>query len=535
MTLLLGLLLIVFLGALLVLRRGAQARIAELQHESRRNSLHVIKQWIDLSNQPLQRFARDFGEWPELAAFLDHRDGRWAEKNLRANLANYDAHALWVISAKGELLYSAQTNPGPPLPPPATLEELAKLARTGPGHHLFTESRDGLLQVWGEPIAPDQTGENARGWLLVARWWSPRFLANLSRLAEMTLQLVPPGQHDTREADRLLLPLQDIRRNTLRQLQTILPLPDFTASLAADTLAVRVLLLFGLLVIATVWLGVQQWILRPLQQISLSLAREDPAGIATLRKGRDELGRVAELVGISFAQKQAMLLLGEERQRAEQQLRKSDELVRRSLELRARLARDLHDGVIQSIYAAGLGLESALSDLEQNPTAARTRLANCRQSLNSVIREVRGFIDGLEPEQIQRHGFAQELAALARSMQALWPVRIVTKVAAAAARALEIGQEIHALHICRECISNALRHGEAKKILIILNQEAGLAALTVRDDGHGFDPAQAAGQGYGLKNLAARARELGGALQVDSRPGHGTAVTVKFPLKEAAA
>ena len=331
----------------------------------------------------------------------------------------------------------------------------------------------------------------------------------------------------------VIVAMTDVKGTTLRQLQTTLRRLDFSESLAADTLAVRMLLLFGLLVIAGVSLGVQQWVLRPLRQISHSLAHDDPSFLTRLQGEDNELGRVARLVTTSFEQRQALVRENEERRRAEQALRKSEEQVLRSFELRARLARDLHDGVIQSIYAAGLGLESAMSELNTNPGAATTRLAHCRQSLNGVIREVRGFISGLEPEQMQRHGFAQELAALVTTMQALWPVRIVPKVDPGIASRLSIGQEVHALQIARECISNALRHGGAKKVLITLTQAAERAVLTVRDDGSGFDPAQVAGLGSGLQNLASRAREMGGTLKLDSQPGRGSAVTITFPLQEA--
>ena len=471
MTLLLGVLLVAFLGVMQLLRQGEKSRAVELQRDTVQMSILSLQQWINLSNQPLQRFARDFSEWPEMRAFLETRDPAWAETNLRRNLATYEAHALWVLTEKGELLYSAQQHPGPPLPPPATPATLTA-PETGP--HLFAESRDGLLQVWGEPIGLDAQGENPRGWLLVARWWGPRFLATLSRLSEMRVQLVPAD--DQAGPTRLHLPLRDLQGATLRQLQTTLPRPDYAEALAADTLAVRMLLLFGLLVIATVWLGVHQWVLRPLRQVSRTLAQGDVSFISTLQHEPNELGGVARLITTSFEQKRALQHENEERKRAEQALRKSEELVRRSLELRARLARDLHDGVIQSIYAAGLGLESAMSELERDQPAARTRLAHCRQSLNGVIREVRGFISGLEPEQMQRHGFAQELSALARTMQDLWPVRIVHKVDPQIAGRLSIGQEVHALQIARECISNALRHGEAKKVLITLTQAAERAA-----------------------------------------------------------
>jgi signal transduction histidine kinase len=534
MTLLLGVLLVAFLAVMQFLRKGEASRVEELRQEALQTSLQTLQQWINLANQPLQRFVRDFSEWPDLAAFLQSRDLAWANANLHQNLANYDAHALWIISNTGELIYSTQVHPGPPLALPTSVEELTTLADPSARHLLFAESRDGLLQVWGEPIGLDASGRNPRGWLVVARLWSPRFLATLSRLCEMQVQLIPAGATPA-DQTHLLLPLADVHGITLRQLETTLLRPNFEESVAADTLAVRMLLLFGVLVIAGVSLGVQQWVLRPLRQISHSLAHDDLGSLAKLQHEDNELGRIAQLVTTSYEQRKALVRENEERRRAEQALRKSEEQVLRSFELRARLARDLHDGVIQSIYAAGLGLESAMSDLDTDRAAVRSRLTHCRQSLNGVIREVRGFISGLEPEQMHRHGFAQELTALVSTMQALWPVRIVPKVDAEIAARLSVGQEVHALQIARECVSNALRHGDAKKVLITLTRTGDHAALTVRDDGSGFDPAQPSGFGSGLQNLASRAREMNGTLRIDSQPGRGCSVSVTFPIPEAIA
>lgn len=525
MTLLLGFLLLAFLGALLLLRLGERDRVGELQRETLQANLQTLQQWINLTNQPLQHFVRDFSSWTEMSAFLDRPDAVWAETNLRPNLGSYGAHAVWVLNTRGELLYSTQQNPGPPLPPPATPAGL--IAKSG-AEPVFAESRDGLLQIWSEPITADH---QVRGWLLAARWWDPHFLGTLNRLSELNVKLVPAAGPTAGPA-YLLLPLRDAQGTALRQLQAKLPKPDFAATLAVDTLAVRLLLLFGLLVIATVWLAVRQWVLRPMARIGLSLAHEDASFISSLKHENNELGRLAQLAVNSFAQKQALLRENEERTRAELALRKSEGLVRRSLELRARLARDLHDGVIQSIYAAGLGLESALSEMEHDQAAAHTRLTHCRQSLNGIIREVRGFISGLEPEQMQRHGFAAELAALVRTMQDLWPVRIVHKVDAQTAAQLSVAQEMHALQITRECISNALRHGAAKKVLISLARDSGRGVLTVRDDGSGFEPGLVTGQGSGLHNLASRAREMNGSLCLNSQPGSGTAIIVTFRLAE---
>lgn len=532
--LLLGLLLVVFLAALQFLRQMERSRAEELAVQSMQANEVAVQRWIDLLAQPMQRLGQDYGQWPEMAGFIAQPDPAWAETNLRKALAGYEAHALWVTDLAGRLIYRAQANAGPALPLPLDQAELASLPPAADGQHFFAQSRDGLLEIWQHQVAPE--GTEPRGRLLVAKLWSPRYLATLSRLVEARIQLGPPlpvpatGRPNT----RLMIPLKDLHGTTLQQLVVWFPPPDFAETLARDTLAANLFVAFGLLVVTALWLGVRRWVLNPLDQITESLAREDTTLIQSLRLKQDELGRVAQLVESSFAQKAALRQEIEERGRAEAALRESEHLVRRSLELRARLARDLHDGVIQSIYAAGLGLESALSQMEQEQPGVRVPLQHCRQSLNDIIREVRGFITGLEPEQIPRQGFAREMEALTHTMQALWPVRIILDIDPLLAQRLNPSQELHALQIVRECISNALRHGEAGEVHITLAGKDRRGVLTVRDNGRGFDPAAVPpAKGHGLSNLGIRAREMGGVSEVQSQPGHGTTVILDFRLAAA--
>jgi signal transduction histidine kinase len=526
MTILLGLLLAAFLATWLIVRRLQQDRAEEMHGEAVRAATQSLAQWLNLTGEPARRVVRDFSDWPDFQSWLATLTPDWAESNLAPALAHYDLHALWVLSTEGRLIHSTQRHPVPPLPPP-TLPQAKPLE---PGQHFFADSRDGLLELWAERISG-----TPGGWLIVSRAWDQRFLSMLGRLTEFRVQLLPATDSSVPPPGGLLvrMPLAAADGRPLRLLQAELPRPDFTAFLAEDTQAIRLLLAFGLLVVIAVSIAIGQWVLRPLQLIGQSLARDDPAPVVALQHDRGEFGRLAALVTQSFRQRQALQRENEERQRTEQALRASEEQVRRSLELRARLARDLHDGVIQSIYAAGLGLESALSELGHDDASARHRLTHCRQSLNGVIREVRAFISGLEPEQLERHGFAQELAALTRTMQALWSARIVHRTDPQAARRLTVGQEVHALQIVRECISNALRHGGARRILITLARDGRQARLAIRDDGRGFDPTQVGNLGSGLGNLATRAREMHGTLQLDSRPGQGVAVTVTFPLVDS--
>jgi signal transduction histidine kinase len=527
LALLLGVLSVAFLVSLQALRLMERARVEQFRRESLEDNRLTLLKWINLTNQPLRRFAHDFARWDALADFIDRPDRNWAETNLRLNLPNYSAHALWILNARGELIYSAQENPGPPLPSPHALSWAGQPNRK-PGDSFFADSREGILEVWCVPVGLTGTPAVApHGYLLVSKLWDPDHLALLSRVADMDLLLAPP--------DRLAGPgehvvLSDAAGKPLRHLVMRQPEPDFRASVARDTVAAYLFVCFGLLMVVALWLAVRRWILRPLDLIGLSLSKGNPALIRPLLANRTELGRIAQLVESSFLQKTAIEREVAEHRYTEAALRESEAQLRHSLELRGRLARDLHDGVIQSIYAAGLGLESAVSQLQKDPEGVRLRLNLCRQSLNDVIREVRGFINGIEPEDLHRRSFAQELAMLTRTMQALWPAQITTQADPAIANRLSPVQEINALQICRECISNAVRHGAARTIEITLGEENGAGSLKIRDDGGGFDPTAKRDGGSGLDNLKTRATDMGGSLHLVSQPGRGCLITVTFAL-----
>src|ERR1700694_3021569 len=112
LALLMGVLSVAFLMVLQILRQVEHIRVDEMLEESVRAGKLTVQQWINQANQPLQRFVRDFSAWPELAGSLPRRDPAWADTNLKQNLANYETHALWVLTEQGGLVYSAQRNAG---------------------------------------------------------------------------------------------------------------------------------------------------------------------------------------------------------------------------------------------------------------------------------------------------------------------------------------------------------------------------------------------------------------------------------------
>lgn len=525
LALLIGVLLVAFTATLIGLRMLAGRQALALREGARLAQEQALDRWIDLTRKPLVQFLQDYAEWEELRGFFARPEPAWAAAHLQQNLGNYGAHAVWVLRPDGTVLHASSVLAGPP---PVSPVGRAQAASDGP-LHFFAENRDGLLEVHGRRVGD-------AGWLVAARAWNDAFAQTLSRLTEGVVRLTPPGVPAAAGTDLVARrPLLGADGRPLRTLEARFADPGAELSLWPDLFAVQLFVVFGLLLVAAVWLCLRAWVIRPLDIIGASLQRRDPALLQPLLAGRaDELSRVAGLVQSSFTQQTLLEHEIEERRRAEAALRDSEERLRRSLELRSRLARDLHDGVIQSIYAAGLGLEGAAGQLADDRAGVRERLLACRESLNGIIREVRGFINGLEPEQPNRPSFAQALEALAGTMQALWPVKIGVHVEPAAGVALTAAQEVHALQIVRECISNAMRHGAASQVEISLTRAGATATLEVRDNGQGFDPALRAGTGSGLGNLGARVRELGGLLRLHTEAGKGTGIIIEFPLVEAA-
>lgn len=213
--------------------------------------------------------------------------------------------------------------------------------------------------------------------------------------------------------------------------------------------------------------------------------------------------------------------------RAQEALRESEHRLRHSLEERIRIGRDLHDGIIQSIYAVGLSLGQCKRLITTDAPGAHQHLDATIQDLNSIIREVRSFIEGLEPEALKGREFqtAIETAAnqLGVSNRAEWALNVDID----AANALSAAQAAGLLQMTRESLSNALRHSSAAHISARLSQPSpDVIRLEISDDGRGFDPASPPRQGLGLRNLQERTRELGGSVDLLSSPGQGTTIRI---------
>ena len=207
--------------------------------------------------------------------------------------------------------------------------------------------------------------------------------------------------------------------------------------------------------------------------------------------------------------------------------------MRAILEERDRIARELHDGVIQSLYALGLGLENTAYQLDRGLTAqARSSLTDMVSRVNEIIQDVRGYIMDLRLPGETALTLAQKLRAVVNEASRVYHLPISLEMGAVDEQALSPAAANELSQIVKEAVSNAARHGQPQRIQVGLHPgDEGELVLYVQDDGRGFDPS-AAGQarGWGLSNMKKRAAILGGDLDIDSRPGEGTTVIVRVPL-----
>src|SRR5215213_4973753 len=196
------------------------------------------------------------------------------------------------------------------------------------------------------------------------------------------------------------------------------------------------------------------------------------------------------------------------------------------LEDRERIAKELHDGAIQALFAVGMGLQG--SAMLAGDQQLRRRIENAVEELDRVIRDLRNYIFGLRPGILADRQLDQALQNLVEEFGQRTGVIAVAEVDPAAAAELT-GRAADVVQLAREALSNVSRHAGAATCRVSLYRDEDGGVLEVDDDGRGFDPAGVSGAGQGLRNLRERAKGLGGRAEIDSAPGQGTKVRVTIP------
>jgi signal transduction histidine kinase len=200
---------------------------------------------------------------------------------------------------------------------------------------------------------------------------------------------------------------------------------------------------------------------------------------------------------------------------------------------RARLARELHDAMSQSLFSLQLSAEAAARLIEGDPAAAADQLATVRALAAQLAAELRTSVEDLRPADLERDGLVAALRAQLTVAGRAYGVPVDLDVGEL--EDLDPDVEHQVLRIAQEAVTNALRHAHASRVRVAVGPvdagAGGPVVLRVVDDGRGFDPEARAlrSRRLGLTSMHERAGSVGGSLTITSVPGRGTAVELRLP------
>jgi signal transduction histidine kinase len=201
------------------------------------------------------------------------------------------------------------------------------------------------------------------------------------------------------------------------------------------------------------------------------------------------------------------------------------------VEERQRISQDLHDSIIQSLYAISLSLEDLPEVITEDPAEGAARADRAIDSIHSTIRDIRNFIMGLQPELLATTDLISGIRTLAAEFQANTMIDLE----------LDLDERLseppgdrgaHVLAITREALSNIARHSGATRASIQLEADGGSLRLVIGDNGRGFDVAEEHSTNQrGLTNLRSRAEAVGGTMSLTSELGQGTRLELLIPTE----
>ena len=197
---------------------------------------------------------------------------------------------------------------------------------------------------------------------------------------------------------------------------------------------------------------------------------------------------------------------------------------------RGRLARELHDEVVQQLIALGHGVDRVHRLLERNPSQVAERLQTMRGSITALVDELRGIIGALRPPALDELGLLPAVELLLQRNRADGPD--VTLVVQGTERRLAPQSELAVFRIIQEAWSNICHHAQARRADFTFVYEDDGLHLTITDDGAGFVPASSADAPdghWGLRGMRERTELTGGSYDIRSRPGSGTQIDLRIP------
>jgi signal transduction histidine kinase len=202
------------------------------------------------------------------------------------------------------------------------------------------------------------------------------------------------------------------------------------------------------------------------------------------------------------------------------------------LKERERFSMDLHDGIMQTVYATGLALQDARLRIHEEPQEAGARIDRGVKDLSQVLRDIRNYIMGLRPDRFMDKDLVSGVSEIARELRANTLLNVkFSPPPLTDFKDLSAEQTAELLLITQEALNNVRKHAHARNLFLALKRSNGDVVLTIEDDGEGFDPESTQTlRGNGLRNMRERASGLNADFSLDAQKGQGTRVRISLPL-----
>ena len=204
------------------------------------------------------------------------------------------------------------------------------------------------------------------------------------------------------------------------------------------------------------------------------------------------------------------------------------------LEERERIGMDLHDGVMQSIYAVGLTLEDCVERVDEAPAEVKKSLDGAMNALNDVIGDIRSYIFDLRPRVSVVADLPEAIRHLVDDLRINTLIQTSLEIDGELSDAITQDQALALFHITQEALNNVAKHSHAKSASVRLQSSDRLVSVEVRDDGIGFDPeGEQSHERHGLRNMRDRARSVGARLNLIGKTNEGTTVRAELSIGAA--
>jgi PAS domain S-box-containing protein len=221
-----------------------------------------------------------------------------------------------------------------------------------------------------------------------------------------------------------------------------------------------------------------------------------------------------------------------ERKRSEERLREEQRFLHGLIEVQERdrqlMAYDIHDGLIQFITGSVMEIESLAVALKLS-AEQRAKCDRVLEMLRHAINDGRRVLSGLRPPVLDASGIVVALEYLIAEQRKAYPLDVSLTQRVSFERLPPL-IEATIYRIVQEALNNINKHSGAKRADVVVFQFDDKLRLTIRDDGHGFDPAKVEPSRFGLQGIRKRAALLGGSASIESSPGHGTTLSVTLPM-----